>query len=138
MAAKIISNLQTGAEGIDKAIAFMDTYAIAKEDVEPLLELVLDPNFNASAYSKLPTPTKTAFTRKYNQGSHMLPYALGTAAPVKRVKVDVAIDEGAGDGEEVEADIITDTEEGADDEDVSKDKNIKMKAASKAKRGGKK
>ncbi len=135
LAAKIISNLQSGAEGIDKAIAFMDEYAMAKEDVEPLLELVMDPNYDVKAYGRLPTPTKTAFTRKYNQGSHMLPYALGTAAPVKRVKVDVAINEADDGEEELEADIITDNE---DQEDVTKDKNIKMKAASKAKRGGKK
>lgn len=136
MAARIISHLQRGGEGIDKAIEFLDAYAIAKEDVEPLLEIVLDPNFNSTAYSKLPTPTKTAFTRKYNQGSHMLPYALGTAAPVKRVKVDVVTEAAeAGDEESLEADIITDNE----GEDLTKDKNIKMKtAASKAKRGGKK
>jgi replication factor C subunit 1 len=119
----------------------MDEYAIAKEDIEPLLEIVIDPNFDVKAYSRLPTPTKTAFTRKYNQGNHMLPYALGTAAPVKRIKVDVAVNgTDEGDEESLEADIISDAEEGEEGEtqDLSKDKNIKMKPASKAKRGGKK
>lgn len=138
MAARIITNLQAGAEGIDRAISFMDSYAIAKEDVEPLLELVLDANYSSAAYSKLATPTKTAFTRKYNQGTHMLPYALGTVAPVKRVKVDVQGDDAAGGEEELEAHIITDDEGDSESEDFSKDKNIKMKAAAKPKRGGKK
>lgn len=74
MALTLMSRLQKSSEGgIEEAIKFLDDYSIAKEDVEPLLEIVLDPLFNSQAYAKLPTTTKSSFTRKYNQGSHMLP-----------------------------------------------------------------
>lgn len=145
MASIIMSRLQN-VDGIEKAIEFLDAYAIAKEDVEPLLEIVLDPACNDQAYSKLPTATKSAFTRKYNQGTHMLPYALGTTVPVRKIKTDVSV---AVD-EEAEADILTDTEENeADEDNISKDKMIKAKVskgvagakgkpAGATKRGGKK
>ena len=128
---------------IDEAIKFLDDYQIAKEDVEPLLEIVLDPACNSQAFAKLPTATKSAFTRKYNQGSHLLPYALGTSVPVRKIKTDIADGEGAGEDFEGEVDEAN-SESVEDSEDVSKDKMIKSKSLSgtgtkaASKRGGKK
>lgn len=124
---------------IDEAIKFLDDYQIAKEDVEPLLEIVLDPSCNSQAYSKLSAGTKSSFTRKYNQGSHLLPYALGASVPVRKIQSDVI-----ANGEEGEEDLEVEGDAGesiVDSEDVSKDKMIKSKSVTKAaasKRGGKK
>lgn len=143
MAVTLMNRLQDSAEGIDQAIRFLDEYSIAKEDVEPLLEIVLDPAFNAQAYAKLPTATKSAFTRKYNQGSHLLPYALGASVPIRKIKTDIKTgDEEGDDGEEENNGEDNDAGDG-EDEDVSKDKMIKSKAVKPAakpaaKRGGKK
>lgn len=141
MAAALMNNLQS-AETIEKAIKFLDDYSIAKEDVEPLLEIVLDSSCNSQAYAKLPTAIKSAFTRKYNQGSHLLPYALGTSVPVRKIKTDIKTGEEDEEGDDAE--VPEESVEG-DDEDVTKDKMIKSKsikatAAAKApsKRGGKK
>lgn len=141
MAAALMNNLQS-AENIEKAIKFLDDYSIAKEDVEPLLEIVLDPSCNAAAYAKLPTATKSAFTRKYNQGSHMLPYALGTSAPVRKIQTDIKTGDEELEGDDAE---VPEDSANGDEEDVSKDKMIKSKAAKSttaakapSKRGGKK
>lgn len=141
MAACLMNNLQS-AETIDKAIKFLDDYSIAKEDVEPLLEIVLDASCNSQAYAKLATSTKSAFTRKYNQGSHLLPYALGTSVPVRKIQTDIK----TGEEEEGEDAEVPEESADGDEEDVTKDKMIKSKAiksttaTSKApsKRGGKK
>jgi replication factor C subunit 1 len=140
MAATLMNNLQS-VETIDRAIKFLDDYSIAKEDVESILEIVLDTSCNSQAYSKLPTATKSAFTRKYNQGSHMLPYSLGTSAPVRKIQTDIKAgddDDGGGEGEDAE---VPEESIDGDDEDVSKDKMIKSKAPkakAPSKRGGKK
>ena len=129
MATILLNRLQS-IDTIENAIKFLDDYSIAKEDVEPLLEIVLDPSCNSQAYSKLPTAIKSTFTRKYNQKSHLLPYAIGSAVPVRKIKTDIK----TGDDDD---DFDQEAEED-EEEDVSKDKMIKSKPVSKAKRGGKK
>lgn len=129
---------------IDEAIKFLDDYQIPKEDVEPLLEIVLEPSINSQAYSKLPSATKSSFTRKYNQGNHLLPFSLGaTSVPVRKIKSDVSIGDDIED-EELEEEVKDGSID--DSEDVSKDKMIKSKSVSAttgaaktvSKRGGKK
>lgn len=148
MAASLMARLHqqqaTSPEGIERAIKFLDDYSMAKEDVEPLLELVLDPTCNAQAYAKLATTVKSAFTRKYNQGSHLLPYALGSSVPVRKIKTDINTENNENENDEADEngdDEVKDEDEN-ENEDVSKDKMIKsvaQKASStKAKRGGKK
>lgn len=136
--ATILMNRLQSAETIEKAIQFLDDYSISKEDVEPLLEIVLDPSCNSQAYSKLPSTIKSAFTRKYNQGNHMLPYALGTSVPVRKIKTDIKAEDAEGE----EDDEIEELSVDAEDEDVTKDKMIKSKpikaATAASKRGGKK
>lgn len=123
MATLIMDKLTSSS--IDAAIKLLDDYQISKEDVEPLLEIVLDPSTDSQAYAKLPAATKSAFTRKYNQGSHLLPYALGTSVPVRKIQTDIregeAEEEGEGDNDEDSVSIDT--------EDVSKDKMIKSKTS---------
>lgn len=137
MAAVIMNRLQS-MDSIERAIGFLDDYSLAKEDVEPLLEIVLDPSCNAQAYAKLPTAIKSAFTRKYNQGSHLLPYALGVSVPVRKIKTDIQTN-GQEDGEDEEFD-DADASEETSNGDLSKDKMIKSKSTAKtaSKRGGKK
>lgn len=144
MGAIILNRLQS-VESIDKAIEFLDDYALAKEDLEPLLEIILDSSCNSQAYAKLPTTLKSAFTRKYNQGSHLLPYALGASAvPIRKIKSDVKIADS--NEEEIVDDENFEANESGDeaDEDISKDKMIKSnskgskaKSTAVAKRGGK-
>src|ERR1700733_8450847 len=75
MAAVILSKLQVGE--VEDAIAFLDTYFLTREDVDTIFEMSL--GADVGQYAKLPTTIKSAFTRRYNQASHKLPYAYGNA-----------------------------------------------------------
>lgn len=122
-----------GQDGIEKTISFLDDYSLSRDDVDSILDMVLDPNWNSQAFSKIPTTVRSAFTRKYNQGVHRLPYTLGgsSSAPVKRISSDVRTGEdGEEDEDAVMADEADDVE--SDSVDLSKDKMIKSKPAKKA------
>lgn len=136
-AAIITPMLQHGAEGIDQAIRFMDEYSVSRDDIDSILDMVLDQRLNSAAFSKIPTAVRSAFTRKYNQGVHRLPYVLGGGAPTAK-KVATDVPNGAGDADEDDV-IFEAADDGTDaEEDISKDKMIKakpVKAAGGAKKG---
>lgn len=124
---------QQGVDGIDSTIRFMDDYLLSRDDVDSILDLVLNPSCNTAAFTKIPTAVRSAFTRKYNQGVHRLPYSLaGASAPVKRISTDVP----GGEGEEDEDALLTitpdDPEAEEDAFDITKDKNVKVKPAKQA------
>lgn len=141
LASKIIGSLMNNK--IDLAIAVMDTYCLCRDDVDALLDLVIDDKLNATAYSKIPTTTKTAFTRKYNASCHWLPYSLGGTAPaasIVHIDVDLTNVEQNDIGDDSGESIFV--EDGESVEDLSRDKMIKEKKPSKtsttakSKRGG--
>jgi replication factor C subunit 1 len=117
-----------GVEGIDKTIELMDSYTLAREDVDSILDLVLDKRIGSEAYSKIPTTVKTTFTRRYNSGSHKLPYAIGgTAMAVKKI-TEVDMPAGGGGDDDEELTLMADNgDEAEGEEDIGKDKMIKAK-----------
>ncbi|KAK9247244.1 replication factor RFC1 C terminal domain-containing protein [Lipomyces tetrasporus] len=132
-----------GVEGISEAIDFMDSYYMTKEDFDAILELGVGPQNGEELWKKIPTATKTAFTKKYNTADHPVPFirasAIGDPRKEKAKKevpdLEEALDDVIGDDAEDEP------ENGKDDEeesmDLGKDKYIKKpaKAATKPTKG---
>jgi replication factor C subunit 1 len=119
-----------GAEGINKTIEFMDDYSVSRDDVDNILDLVLDPTRNTSSFAKIPTAVRSAFTRKYNQGVHRLPYSLGGASTstVKRISTDISLAEDDQDEEDAIFSVTPDDEAAEGEDDIKKDKMIKAKS----------
>lgn len=122
-----------GMEGISETIVFMDEYDLCRDDFDTIVDLSLNPRYNASVFSKLPTALKSAFTRTYNQGVHRLPYSIGTTtAVVKKIAIDDG--EAIDDDEEMALTVADDNGkdsegEQAEEDDLSKDKMIKAKTS---------
>ncbi|NXN95136.1 RFC1 factor, partial [Rhinopomastus cyanomelas] len=72
-----------GAEGVQEAITFMDSYCLMKEDVENIMEISTWGG-KPSTFSKLDPKVKAAFTRAYNREAHRTPYSLTAAKASKR------------------------------------------------------
>nr|XP_028601072.1 replication factor C subunit 1 isoform X1 [Podarcis muralis] len=64
-----------GTDGVQEAVAFMDTYCLMKEDVESLMEIT-SWGGKPSEFSKIDSKVKSAFTRAYNKEAHLAPYSL--------------------------------------------------------------
>ncbi|KAM5271711.1 replication factor C subunit 1 [Ctenodactylus gundi] len=64
-----------GVDGVQDAVALMDTYYLMKEDFENIME-ISSWGGKPSSFSKLDPKVKAAFTRAYNRESHLPPYAL--------------------------------------------------------------
>ncbi|KAK7206481.1 replication factor RFC1 C terminal domain-containing protein [Myxozyma melibiosi] len=120
--------------GVEDAIKFMDEYYLTKEDFDAVLELGVGPKNGEELWKKIPTATKTAFTRKYNTGSHPVPFIrASTVTDPRKVKKEVPDLEEAMDdvlGEEEEKKEEENEEEEEEDTDLSKDKYIKKPKAS--------
>ncbi|NWX23277.1 RFC1 factor, partial [Aegotheles bennettii] len=72
-----------GADGVQEAITFMDSYCLMKEDIENIMEISMWGG-KPSPFSKLDPKVKAAFTRAYNKEAHLTPYSLGSAKTSKR------------------------------------------------------
>ncbi|NXB11388.1 RFC1 factor, partial [Cnemophilus loriae] len=72
-----------GADGVQEAITFMDSYCLMKEDVENIMEISTWGG-KPSPFSKLDPKVKAAFTRAYNKETHLTPYSLGSVKASKR------------------------------------------------------
>lgn len=70
---------------VDEAIAFLDANDLLKEDFDEILEICLGTIYGSDSFSKIPTATKTAFTRQYNKMTHLLPYADDSNAPTRKI-----------------------------------------------------
>ena len=129
--------LDKGSSGVEQTIALMDAYSLCREDFDSILELMLDSGISSTAYAKLPGSTKSLFTRKYNQGTHKLPYALGGATLTAKKIADIDAAD-TGDGEEVTF-VTADDEDDEKSEatvagyDLVKDKMIKAKTSTSTK-----
>uniref|UniRef100_A0A2K6MCM3 Replication factor C subunit 1 n=1 Tax=Rhinopithecus bieti TaxID=61621 RepID=A0A2K6MCM3_RHIBE len=64
-----------GVDGVQDAVALMDTYYLMKEDFENIME-ISSWGGKPSPFSKLDPKVKAAFTRAYNKEAHLTPYSL--------------------------------------------------------------
>uniref|UniRef100_A0A1W7RE57 Replication factor C subunit 1 n=1 Tax=Agkistrodon contortrix contortrix TaxID=8713 RepID=A0A1W7RE57_AGKCO len=82
-----------GSEGVQDAVAFMDSYCLLREDVENLMEVTSWAG-KPSPFSNLDSKVKSAFTRAYNKVAHLTPYSLQVAPKTRRVgSVDADLNE---------------------------------------------
>ncbi|NXN58170.1 RFC1 factor, partial [Rynchops niger] len=72
-----------GADGVQEAITFMDSYCLMKEDIENIMEISTWGG-KPSPFSKLDPKVKAAFTRAYNKEAHLTPYSLHSVKTSKR------------------------------------------------------
>ncbi|KFP49646.1 Replication factor C subunit 1, partial [Cathartes aura] len=72
-----------GADGVQEAITFMDSYCLMKEDIENIMEISMWGG-KPSPFSKLDPKVKAAFTRAYNKEAHLTPYSLNSVKTSKR------------------------------------------------------
>ncbi|NXB57666.1 RFC1 factor, partial [Struthidea cinerea] len=73
-----------GADGVQQAITFMDSYCLMKEDVENIMEISMWGG-KPSPFSKLDSKVKfTTLTRAYNKEAHLTPYSLSSVKASKR------------------------------------------------------
>ncbi|XP_066488649.1 replication factor C subunit 1 [Tiliqua scincoides] len=111
-----------GTEGVQGAVMFMDSYCLMKEDVDNLME-VTSWGGKPSAFSKLESKIKSAFTRIYNKEVHLAPYSLQM---VKRSKRRAGSSLDAELNEEQEADEVqSENEQDTIENDAMIKKNVK-------------
>ncbi|XP_060102254.1 replication factor C subunit 1 isoform X2 [Heteronotia binoei] len=113
-----------GTEGVQDAVAFMDSYCLMKEDVENLME-VTSWGGKPSAFSKLDSKVKSAFTRTYNKEAHLTPYSLHI---VKKAKRQAESSQDTELNEELEADEVQSEDE---QETIENDAMIKKAKSAK-------
>eukprot|EP00002_Diphylleia_rotans_P002283 TRINITY_DN11454_c0_g1_i1.p1 TRINITY_DN11454_c0_g1~~TRINITY_DN11454_c0_g1_i1.p1 ORF type:complete len:1003 (-),score=206.27 TRINITY_DN11454_c0_g1_i1:78-3086(-) len=109
-----------GVAAIDQVMETMDTYGLTKDDVDSFVELG---QFPGPSYQlpNIATNVKSAFTRKYNQTHNKAATRVSGRAITASLPEDEVL--AAEDAE------ITNTEvkdEESDEEDISKDKNVKV------------
>ncbi|PLW53065.1 hypothetical protein PCANC_05810 [Puccinia coronata f. sp. avenae] len=127
-----------GGDRVDQVIGLMDDYYLTKEEWDNLVEVMAIGKSSEEVLKKIPSATKSAFTRKYNKGSHPIPFqkeVIG-AAVSKKIKSDVVpdVEEVAELDAEEEEEVEDDDEE--DTTDISKDKLIKAKKPGRASTSG--
>ncbi|TGZ84076.1 DNA replication factor C, large subunit [Ascodesmis nigricans] len=124
-----------GKDSLDDIIDTMDEYFLTKDDWDYIVELGVGPM--AETTVNIPTASKTAFTRIYNQRSHPMPFIKASnVAATKAAKKEVP---------DIEDAIIESEDEGPpepvvdeDEElDLSKDKYVKQAKPKKAAAKGK-
>ncbi|KZT13273.1 DNA replication factor C, large subunit [Laetiporus sulphureus 93-53] len=127
--------MDKGANAIDDVIEWMDDYFLSREEWDTIVELGLDEHKDALVLKKIPTATKTAFTRKYNSKDHPIPFH--KAFELGKVPKKVAVSGPLPDLEEaLEVDEeIEETPEGSEEasDDVEHDTLIVAPKAGKGK-----
>ncbi|NWV50932.1 RFC1 factor, partial [Daphoenositta chrysoptera] len=113
-----------GADGVQQAVTFMDSYCLMKEDVENIMEISTWGG-KASPFSKLDPKVKAAFTRAYNKEAHLTPYSLSSLKASKRqsgsaVSLDLSEDLNV---EEIQSD--EDEQDTVDSDAMIKQKKVK-------------
>ncbi|KFV98983.1 Replication factor C subunit 1, partial [Eurypyga helias] len=116
-----------GADGVQEAITFMDSYCLMKEDIENIMEISTWGG-KPSPFSKLDPKVKAAFTRAYNKEAHLTPYSLGSVKTSKRQS-------GSGVSLDLNEDLnVEETQSDEDEQDtVESDAMIKQKKAKSSK-----
>ncbi|NXH20445.1 RFC1 factor, partial [Bucco capensis] len=73
-----------GADGVQEAVTFMDSYCLMKEDIENIMEISTWGG-KSSPFAQLDPKVKAAFTRAYNKEAHLTPYSLNSVKASKRL-----------------------------------------------------
>ncbi|XP_065832579.1 replication factor C subunit 1-like isoform X2 [Oscarella lobularis] len=111
---KIVQPLiEEGVGGVNDALSVMETYSLAREDIDSMSELVSLPG-KPDMFSKVESKVKSAFTRAFNKASFVAPYSTGLPRKLRfRAVADDDVGELSDSGrtEDVEdnADPATDT-----------------------------
>ncbi|XP_075356062.1 replication factor C subunit 1 isoform X1 [Mycteria americana] len=115
-----------GADGVQEAITFLDSYCLMKEDIENIMEISTWGG-KPSPFSKLDPKVKAAFTRAYNKEAHLTPYSLNSAKLSKRQS-------GSAVTLELNEDLNVEEIQSEDEQDtVESDAMIKQKKAKSSK-----
>ncbi|KAM4673328.1 replication factor C subunit 1 isoform 1-T1 [Amazona ochrocephala] len=114
-----------GADGVQQAITFMDSYCLMKEDVDNIMEISMWGG-KPSAFSKLDPKVKAAFTRAYNRETHLTPYSLNSVKTSRRQSGSVSTLEMNEDlnVEEIQSD--EDEQDTVDSDAMIKQKKVKL------------
>jgi replication factor C subunit 1 len=110
---------------VENAVQVLIKFNLTREDFDSLLDLAnKDENLN-SRWSKIPTTVKSAFTRRYNTSSHLLPYSLDKSSSViKRVATDFL---GGENGEDEEVELEKAEPDVEEEDSLENNKMIKVK-----------
>lgn len=121
---------RAGMDGVKDAVDLLVAYDLTREDVDSMIELAGGLGRAADPLAQVPSNVKAAFTRTYNSGHHPLPYSLVRVAVTRG---------GGGGGGALEAGVDPDAEEepevvndeaADEDEDASKDDEVRRGIAS--------
>ncbi|XP_033105494.1 replication factor C subunit 1-like [Anneissia japonica] len=103
--------LQRENQGVPEVIQLLDDYDLTRDDLSSLLEVS---QFGKNdTWSRVPSKVKSAFTRAYNQASHLLPHSNG----------DIKKKRGQQTADADDDDAVQEADES--DEDISSDPNVK-------------
>jgi len=86
--------LVNSKEGVSEVIDKLDAYYLSKDDWDTLMSLSLEKN----EMEKIPSATKSAFTREYNSREHR--FSTGSVVKLHKIAESIPVEEG---GEEVES-----------------------------------
>jgi replication factor C subunit 1 len=131
--------IDQGTDGVSEVIKEMDEYYLSKDEWDAIVEMGIGENTGDALLKKIPTQTKSAFTRKYNSSDHPIPFHKATDIAQSK-KMPAAEKPDFEEAFEVEAEADPEEEEKkpkkGEDENTIKDKLVKAKkpkAASAAK-----
>jgi len=115
-----------GKEAVSEIIQCMDDYFLTKDDWDAIIELGVGPMDEKAV--NIPGPTKSAFTRMYNQMSHPMPFMKASSvATTKATKKEAPDFESAIAESEDEMAGAADVDKAeADEADITKDKYVKQ------------
>ncbi|VDC01871.1 unnamed protein product [Peniophora sp. CBMAI 1063] len=127
--------IDEGSSAVDEVIEAMDEYFLSREDWDTVVELGLGDFRDDVVLKKIPTATKTAFTKKYNAREHPIPFhraqdlgkapkKIADAGPAPDLEEAYDVDEEVPDDDEDKKD--------ADPDDVAFDSLVKDKSKKKA------
>ncbi|XP_071943755.1 replication factor C subunit 1-like [Antedon mediterranea] len=94
--------LQRANQGVPEVIQLLDDYDLNRDDMNSLLEVSQFGNFDP--WSQVPSKVKSAFTRTYNQGSHLLPHSSGDFKKKKGKQKSNPLDGDSDEADEAESD----------------------------------
>ncbi|KAM4049422.1 replication factor C subunit 1 [Anomaloglossus baeobatrachus] len=124
-----------GSDGVQEVVDLMDSYYLMKEDYDNIMD-ICSWGGKPTAFSKLDSKVKAAFTRGYNKETHLTPYSLQI---VKASKKEAASALQSDYGGEANADDTQGDENQEDDvtgDAMIKTKKQKPSKSSKIEKGG--
>lgn len=122
--------IDNGSDAISDVIREMDEYYLSKEEWDAIVEMGIGDNTGEALLKRIPTATKSAFTRKYNSTDHPIPFHKATDIAQSK-KMPAAEKPDLEEAFEVEIDPEPEEEEKkpkkGEDDNTIKDKLVKAK-----------